>query len=60
MKGRAAETSGGLLIAMSENDAKGFIKEIEEIDHCPAWIVGRVIEGDNTARLVDDVEFLEV
>lgn len=45
---------------MSEEDAKGFLKEIEEIDHCPAWIVGRVIAGDGTARLTDDVKFLEV
>lgn len=60
MKGRAAETSGGLLIAMSEEDSKGFLKEIEEIDHCPSWIVGKVIAGDGSARLTDDVQILEV
>ena len=43
MDGFSAETSGGLLVAMSEQDAIAFIKEIEEIDKCPAWIIGKVV-----------------
>lgn len=46
MDGFSAETSGGLLIAMSEENASAFIKEIEEIDKCPAWIIGRVIKSE--------------
>lgn len=33
---------------------QGFIKEIEEIDGCPAWIIADVIEGSKTARIVEE------
>jgi selenide,water dikinase len=54
LAGTSAETSGGLLIAMPEASAAGFLKEIEEADGEPAWIVGNVVEGTNTARLVEN------
>jgi hypothetical protein len=36
---------GGLLIAMKEEDALGFIKELEEIDNEKSWIIGKVISS---------------
>lgn len=38
-----AQTSGGLLIAMKENDAKEYIKELEELSFGYASIIGQVI-----------------
>ncbi|EFO92859.1 CRE-SELD-1 protein [Caenorhabditis remanei] len=53
-EGRSAETSGGLLIAMSEENAKNYIAELSSLDNAPAWIVGRVLEktGESIARIV--------
>lgn len=41
-KGRSAETSGGLLVALSPEKADAFVKEIKELDGQPAWIIGSV------------------
>jgi selenide, water dikinase len=38
-----AQTSGGLLIAMNKNDAKEYIKELEELSFGYANIIGEVI-----------------
>jgi selenide,water dikinase len=38
-----AQTSGGLLIAMKESDAKEYIKELEELSFGYASIIGQVI-----------------
>ena len=38
-----AQTSGGLLIAMDENDAKEYIKEVEDFTFGYACIIGEVI-----------------
>jgi len=43
LAGYSAETSGGLFVCLSANAAKDFCKEIELIDHYPAWIIGNVI-----------------
>ena len=37
-----AQTSGGLLIAMDENDAKEYMKRIEEFTYGYATIIGKV------------------
>jgi selenide,water dikinase len=37
-----AQTSGGLLIAMDKNDAKEYVKRIEEFTYGYATIIGRV------------------
>jgi len=60
MDGYAAETSGGLLICMHENDAIEFMKEIENIDGWPAWIIGRVVDGNGSAMISPDVKVIEV
>lgn len=39
---------------------QAFIGELSSLDGQPAWIVGRVIEGTNEARIVDDVDCVEV
>lgn len=65
-QGLSAETSGGLLVALPVEKAQQFCKEIEAIDHAPAWIVGRVVEnatGDastNDAFIVDQPTILEI
>uniref|UniRef100_A0A1I7YNK3 Selenide, water dikinase n=1 Tax=Steinernema glaseri TaxID=37863 RepID=A0A1I7YNK3_9BILA len=40
--GTSAETSGGLLVALPKDKAEQFIKDLQEIDGFPAWIIGRV------------------
>ena len=47
-----AQTSGGLLIAMDEKDAKEYIKEVEEITHGYATIIGEVIPRGITPIII--------
>ena len=59
--GLSAETSGGLLVALpSEAAAAAFIADIVAADGQPAWVVGRVVHGDRTARIVEGATLLEV
>jgi selenide, water dikinase len=60
--GYSAETSGGLLISMTENDAKAFMAELKQEDGgCDAWIVGKVVaDPHRKAKIVDDATYLEV
>lgn len=44
----------------SQEAAEAYCRELEAIDGCPAWIVGRVVAGSNTARIVDDFTVVEV
>jgi selenide,water dikinase len=61
LKGYSAETSGGLMICMREDDAIQYCKELEELDGEPSWIIGRVVESaERKARIVDDVKVLEI
>lgn len=61
LKGYSAETSGGLMICMKEEDAHKYIKELEELDGEPAWIIGRVIESaERKATIVEDAMVVEV
>uniref|UniRef100_A0A0K0FZ19 Probable selenide, water dikinase (inferred by orthology to a C. elegans protein) n=1 Tax=Strongyloides venezuelensis TaxID=75913 RepID=A0A0K0FZ19_STRVS len=61
--GTSAETSGGLLIALSPEKAKKFIEEYEAADGFPAWVVGRVEERNdkptNYAVISDTCNFFE-
>jgi len=62
-QGFSAETSGGLLIALAENEARKFCEEIYELDKMPAFIIGRVVAATgekNDANLTDNVKFIEV
>merc|ERR1719508_746825 len=60
MQGYSAETSGGLLMAISKEGAEGFIKEIKELEDCDAWIIGSVEEGTRTAKILDNPTVIEV
>eukprot|EP01094_Clydonella_sp_ATCC50884_P029405 TRINITY_DN9192_c0_g1_i1.p1 TRINITY_DN9192_c0_g1~~TRINITY_DN9192_c0_g1_i1.p1 ORF type:complete len:310 (-),score=70.97 TRINITY_DN9192_c0_g1_i1:93-1022(-) len=60
MEGFSAETSGGLMVCLSAENAKKFIAEIRELDGCDAWEIGNVVEGDHAASISPDVTVLEV
>lgn len=61
IKGYSAETSGGLMICMPENDALEYCKELEELDGEPSWIIGKVVaDANRKARITSDVKILEV
>jgi len=61
-EGYSAETSGGLMICMPEEDAVNYCKELEELDGGePCWIIGRVVKDvDRKACILENVEILEV
>lgn len=60
LDGFSAETSGGLLISMKPDVAQDYINELKSLDGTPSWIIGDVITGDRTAKIVDNVEIIEV
>lgn len=47
-----AQTSGGLLIAMDANDAKQYIKEVEDLTYGYASIIGEVIPRGATPIII--------
>lgn len=64
-EGYSAETSGGLLVALpNEEVAAEFMKEIESIDGSPAWLVGYVEKctapNPEHARLAEKYGIIEV
>lgn len=60
-QGYSAETSGGLLVCLSDSSAKKFCEELEQLDQSPAWIVGRVTENTSrTSCIIESVKFLEI
>lgn len=61
LEGFSAETSGGLLVCLPQEKAKEFCKEIEELDGCPAWIIGTVVSSEEKkARIVENVSIISV
>jgi len=65
MKGFSAETSGGLFICLPSDKAELFCRELESIDKCPAWIIGRVVASDkdaseNTCNLIGNPTIITV
>ena len=58
--GLSAETSGGMLIMMTPEDAKNFIEEYKQVTGHDAWIVGDVVEGSRKGIVKDDPTLLEV
>ena len=61
IKGYSAETSGGLMICMPENDALEYCKELEALDGESSWIIGKVVaDANRKARITSDVKILEV
>lgn len=47
-----AQTSGGLLIAMEKNDAKEYIKKVEDLTYGYATIIGEVIPRSTTPIII--------
>ena len=61
LKGYSAETSGGLMICMPEENALAYCRELEALDGDPSWIIGRVVaDADRKARITPGVKILEV
>lgn len=60
MQGYSAETSGGLLMCLSKENAQAYCAEIEQLEGYPAWIIGDVVEGERVARLTDSLRVIEV
>jgi len=60
LQGFSAETSGGLLMSISQEGARGLISEIKELEQCDAWVVGSVREGNRTATVEENATIIEV
>ena len=61
LKGTSAETSGGLLVCISEEQAPHYCQKLQELDGTPSWIIGRVVEDtNNKAVLTPGFKVLEV
>lgn len=60
IKGITAETSGGLLLTLPKDQAIEYCNELSKLDGCPAWVIGEVIEGDNTAEIVQNTTIIQV
>uniref|UniRef100_A0A0N5A642 Selenide, water dikinase n=1 Tax=Parastrongyloides trichosuri TaxID=131310 RepID=A0A0N5A642_PARTI len=62
--GTAAETSGGLLLALKPDKVDNYLREVQEVDGFPAWVVGEVVNQNdkdiNYAVIADDCKFFEV
>lgn len=58
--GRSAETSGGLLIMMTPEDAAKYIEEYKQISGHDAWIVGEVVEGTRRGIVKENPTLIEV
>lgn len=59
--GYSAETSGGLMLCIPEENAKAYCAELEEIDGCPTWIIGRVVKSkDRKSSIVEGFKALSV
>jgi len=59
-RGLSAETSGGLLIILPPENLEIFRAFMENVGEGEFWIVGGVKEGSRVARVVSDVEIIEV
>lgn len=55
IEGRAAETSGGILMAIPNNRLDELLKNEKDV-----WHVGEVVNGELGAEIVRNVEVLEV
>jgi len=61
LTGYSAETSGGLMSCMKEEDAIKYCEELEQIDGTKSWIIGNVVHSlEKKSKIVDDFKILEV
>lgn len=56
VEGKAAETSGGLLIAMPADSVEDFTKDMAALKE-DVWVVGKVVEGTGKTVIADCVLF---
>ena len=59
-EGTAAETSGGILCAMRQEDAQAFIAEMAQLDGRQCWLVGKVVEGSRKVQFAEQLHVVEV
>lgn len=52
--------SGGLLICLPKDRAAAYCTDIKKLEGYSAWIVGEVVKGDRTAKLVENPTIIEV
>merc|ERR1719237_1547898 len=57
-QGKAAETSGGLLISLPKQNVEAYIKDMQDIGE-NAWVVGDVVEGTGKAVIAEDCQFVD-
>jgi len=61
LSGYSAETSGGLMSCMKQEDAIQYCAELEQLDGTPSWIIGNVVHStEKKSKIVDDVKVIEV
>lgn len=60
LSGRSVETSGGLLICVSTENALGFCLEFNELTGKSCYIVGDVVEGNGTVELISNPAIISV
>lgn len=60
LDGYSAETSGGLLIAMTHEDAMSFCEAFQKEDGHSAWIIGKVVKGTRDATVDNNANIIEV
>jgi len=62
--GYSAETSGGLFIALPEEVADDFIKELTSLDNQPSWKIGKVVAAcdtsKNQSRILENYQVISV
>jgi len=72
-EGRAAETSGGILLGLAKvrkkfcvvvkffkEKAQDFLHEYKEMTGLDAYVIGEVVEGNNNSVIASDAEFIDV
>jgi len=58
--GKAAETSGGLLISLAKEKAQDFLGDFKELTGGDAWIVGEVLQGENKCHIDKNLDFVQI
>lgn len=59
LEGTSSETSGGLLVCLSEENAAKFVEDMRK-EGGTAWIIGDVVEGTKTSRISENPNIIEV
>ena len=59
LEGNSSETSGGLLVCLSNVDAENFVEDMRK-EGGTAWIVGDVVDGSNTSKIEENPSVIEV